>query len=81
MPRVASFSASPVYQRQPSDATMMPRPHHHHPMHGPPVTLLVANFSPEELANAETTRVRQAELDEYNGMHGVRQGPTSNALH
>ena len=50
-------------------------------MHGPPVTLLVANFSPEELANAETTRVRQAELDEYNGMHGVRQGPTSNALH
>mmetsp|Transcript_108710 Transcript_108710/g.316289 ORF Transcript_108710/g.316289 Transcript_108710/m.316289 type:complete len:279 (+) Transcript_108710:226-1062(+) len=35
------------------------------------VTLLVANFSPEELANVETTRLRQAELDEYNSMHGV----------
>mmetsp|Transcript_108709 Transcript_108709/g.316283 ORF Transcript_108709/g.316283 Transcript_108709/m.316283 type:complete len:269 (+) Transcript_108709:226-1032(+) len=34
------------------------------------VTLLVANFSPEELANVETTRLRQAELDEYNSMHG-----------
>lgn len=64
---VAKLSAPPPTQY----TNTLGRQHDAAPMPTPSVTLLVANFSPEELANVETTRLRQAELDEYNSMHGV----------